>query len=128
MLGLDSVVFHAIDANRLERPIANMQRHTRAFDTARRERVENLRCKVQARSGRRNRASLPRIDGLISLAIECAIRTLDVRRQRNMSNRIDRFAHRRTIVSPKAHRSTTMKMPAEYFGVQVAAPGVEAHP
>ena len=121
MLRLDAMIFHAIDANGLERSVADMQRHGGALDAAGRQRVEQLRRKVQAGGGRRNRASRSRVDGLIAIAIGGHIRALDVRRQRNVTDRIDRLPHRRSIVGPQTNRATAVEMPCPALPRAIAA-------
>ena len=73
-LGIDLVLFHPFHANRLERAVADVQRHAGRLDARGLERGELGFGEVQARGGRGDRATLGRVHGLVALVVGCADR------------------------------------------------------
>ena len=78
---MDFVVFKALSADGLERPESNVKSDFCDFDISRADALQDFWREVQTRSGRGNGASLPRVDGLISLAIGGLVGAFDVGRQ-----------------------------------------------
>ena len=83
---------------------------------------QDRRREVQSGRRRGNRTALARINRLIAIAIGDRIGTLDVRRQRHVADRVDRFADGRAVLGPQTHGATAVKMPADDLGVQRAPP------
>ena len=98
-----------IDANRLERAIADVERDLDDLDAACGERREQRRTHVQPRRGRRHGAALAGEHGLIPAPIVEAIRPFDVRRQRHVADRIHRRLDRRSILRPEAYHPPPLK-------------------
>src|SRR6266568_3858800 len=83
-LGVQLVILHAFDPHRLKRTYAYVQRNLGGYDSALPYAGKNFRSEVQTGGRGRNRASLARINGLISLAVFGIVRASDVWGQRHM--------------------------------------------
>ena len=116
----------SIDAHRLKRAVADVQRDGRALDAPLVQRVEKLRREMQAGGRRRDRAALARIHGLIPLAIALRVVALDVRRQRHVADLVDRVLDARAALRPETDRPPAVKMPIEHLSVQ-HVPGAAEH-
>ena len=111
---------------------ADMQRHFGAFDARGPERVEQCRGEVQASGRRRDRATMLRIDGLISIPIGQLIVALDVRGQRHVAVHFHGVLHRATAYDTLRHKrlmqrttvggdAPTTAQPARYEFPEMAA-------
>ena len=72
---------------------------------------------MESRGGRRHRPAAPREHRLIPFAIGVAIAALDVRRQRHVSNRVDRRLERRAILGPETNDSASVELLLEHLAV-----------
>ena len=127
-LGIDDVLLDALDAHRLERAVADVQRDERALDAAAsRARRAVASREVQAGRRRRDRSALARVDGLIALAIRRPIRALmyggsgmwpiaSIGRRRRSPDAV-----------PQPDRAPSVEMAREHLAVQHAAPSPLEH-
>src|SRR5271155_3953040 len=90
-LDVDFVIFEALGADRFEGAQAYVEGYLCNFDIAGADALQNFRREVQTRRGRGYGASLPRVDGLVALAVGGLVGTLDVRRQGNVAEAAERF-------------------------------------
>src|SRR5215813_12942051 len=83
------MIFDLLDSHWLKRSKADMQSYFGNLDAARPNAVHDLGSEVQARRGRSYRAAFACIYRLVALMVGGAIFTIDIRRQRHMTNAID---------------------------------------
>src|SRR5262245_53906234 len=95
------MIFDAFDAHWLKGAVANVQGDLRKVHAPKPQRVDERGWEMQTSSRRRNRPAAPREYGLIPVAILPAIFSLDVRRQRNVADRIDGLVHGGPILGPQ---------------------------
>ena len=88
-LEAQSVIFHALDTHGLKRPVSHVQRDLDNLYSPPVQRFGQLASEVQARRRRRNRPALAREDRLVPVAIACLVGSLDIRRQRHMTDLVD---------------------------------------
>jgi hypothetical protein len=82
---MNFVLFELFGSYGLEGSEPHFQRDLNNLDPSIAQAAQNLRREVQPRRRRRNRRSLPCVDGLIALPIKGLILALDVRRQGYMA-------------------------------------------
>ncbi len=87
------MILDAINSNRLERAVANVERQRGPADAGGRESSDEGIVEVEAGGRCGNCARLARVDGLVTLAILGAVRPMDVRRKRNVPERVDRIVN-----------------------------------
>src|SRR4030095_8999378 len=68
-----------------------------------------------------NGSTLRCVDGLVALPIGRIIVTLDVGRQRNVANAIDRFVHARPVVGPQSNAAASMEVASHDLAVKPPA-------
>jgi hypothetical protein len=83
---MQPVLLHSLHVHRLKRPQADVQCDLRRLNTARAYSLQDLRREMQPRGRRSHRASITRIDSLISLAVCRFVRSRNIRRQRHVTN------------------------------------------
>ena len=81
---------------------------------------------MQARRRGCDRATRLREDGLVAVVVVLAVRSLDIRRQRNVTSRVDHLLDGRTPVGPEAHHTTTERSSIENLAAQRVC-GIEEH-
>ena len=118
VLRLESMIFDAIDADRLKRAVADVQRDLDQLDAARLERHHQCRREVQSGGRRRHRTARAREDGLVAVAVGGAVVPLDVRRQRHVTDRVDRRRDRGAIFGPETHAAPPEELPLEDFAME----------
>jgi thioredoxin reductase len=114
-LGVDNVVFDTFYANRLERPIAHVQRYFGSLDALCCQRIEQPGREMQPRRRRRNRAAVACVNGLITVAVGRLIAALDVWRQRDVPNPIDCIVDVDPLIGPETDSAAAMKMTCDDF-------------
>jgi hypothetical protein len=112
------VILDAFRAHRLERAVADVQRDLRALDASPGEIGQDGVAEMQAGRRRRHRPARAGVDRLVALAILRSIVAMDVRRQRDVANRIDRRGDVAAILRPQANRAPPVKVPLEHFAQQ----------
>src|SRR5580704_4731140 len=88
---MNLVILKLFGAQRLERAESHIQSDLHNLDPTRPQPLQNRRREMQPRGGRRDGAALPRKNRLIPLAIGWLVLALDVGRQRNVPQTLDRF-------------------------------------
>jgi hypothetical protein len=83
------VIFDPLDAHRLERAVADVERNLRDDDTGAAQGVEQRPGEVKAGGRRGHRPARASEDGLIALAVDRRIGTVNVRRKRDVADRFD---------------------------------------
>ncbi len=119
------MIFDAIDCDRFEGAVADVQRDVSALDAMRGQRVEQPGREMQSGGRRRNRSALARKDGLVALAVRRAVVAPDVRRQRHVPQRIDQRHHAALRLSPEANRSPALEAPFQHLAHQDASRALE---
>ncbi|CCK05791.1 hypothetical protein BN128_4097 [Cronobacter sakazakii 696] len=92
------VIFDALNAYRLERPRADVQRDKRHLNAFRAQALKQRLIKNQACGRCRDSARFLAVDGLIKLAVSLFIRAFNVRRQRHMADTVQNIQHRARVV------------------------------
>jgi hypothetical protein len=92
-LGVDDMILDPLGPYRLEGAIADVEGDISALDAARAQRFELFCREVQPRRWCGNGSRLTCVHGLIAIAIRGEIVPLDVGRQWNMPDAIDRGIH-----------------------------------
>lgn len=113
--------FDAVASDRLEGAVADVKRDLDPLDPLRRQRVEQGTREVQAGGGCRHRAGCRRVDGLIPLAIVAGVRPLDVRRQRDVADRVDRRLDRRAGCRAQPNDAPPEEAALDHFTLQRGA-------
>lgn len=88
-LGMKMVIFNSLGANGLEGPEADVQSDFGSFDSSILDAGENFSSEVEAGGRGGNRSTLLRVDRLIAFAVAKGIITVDVGRERNVSDLVD---------------------------------------
>src|SRR5205823_11437100 len=122
----ERVILDTLDAHRLKRSIPHVQRDLGQRDATILQHPENLRGEMQARRRRGDGSAVPREHRLIPFAIVYAIVALDVRRQRNMADRVDDILNRSTVAAPQPDRAPSVKVPLEDLAVKRAVTELDA--
>src|SRR5262249_3299958 len=104
-LPIDDVLLDDGAANGFEGAVADVKRDLHRPDASRLEGFEDLRREMQSRGGRGDRAPYTREDRLISLSIGRRVVTLDVGRQRYMTERVDERLDIGVRLGPQADRA-----------------------
>ncbi len=89
MLGVETNVFNVFRPHRLEGPKTDVQSNGLDLDASSANGIKNLRGKVKASGGRGCTAWLVRKDSLVAVAIFFPIVTVNVRRQRHVTNPVE---------------------------------------
>jgi len=87
-LGMDWVIFDALDADGLKSSQADVQGYIDSLDLALADAVEDFPREMKASGGGCHRSTLLRIDRLIPLTIMGGIRTRDIRREWNVADAV----------------------------------------
>src|SRR6185312_3572517 len=82
---------------------------------------------MQSGRWRGDRASHARVDRLVPLAIGWRVVTLDVRREGNMTERVNQRVHVTAALRPDSNGATSMEMPRHDFRDQHASVHLESH-
>ena len=90
-LGVNFVIFEALGADGREGAEADLERDFCYFDAPTAHASENFRREMQTRCGRCDSTSLLRVNGLVALAVERLVGALDIGRERDVAEAIDRF-------------------------------------
>jgi hypothetical protein len=88
-LGMDLVIFDALDADGLKGSQADVQGYIDSLDLALANAVEDFGCEMKASGGGCYRSPLLRIDGLIPLTIMGRVRTRDIRREWDVADAVE---------------------------------------
>src|ERR1700722_1729501 len=88
---VDFVIFEALGADRLKGAQADVESDFGDFDAAGPYALQDFGREVQTRGGRGHGASLPGVDGLKAFAIGGFVGALDVRRQGDVAQAVERF-------------------------------------
>jgi hypothetical protein len=88
-LGMDLVIFDALDADGLKSSQADMQGYIDSLHLALADAVEDFPCEMKASGGGCYRSTLLRIDGLIPLPIMGRIRSRDIRREWDVADAVE---------------------------------------
>ena len=88
-LGVEFVIFDALDADRLKGSQADVQGDIGGFDPPLADAVENFRGEMKSGGGGGDGAARVGIDGLIALAIAGRVRARNVRRERDVADAIE---------------------------------------
>jgi hypothetical protein len=117
-LGMNRVIFDALDADGLESSQADVQGDLDRLDPTLADAVEDFRSEMQAGGGGRYRPARLRIDGLIAVAIAGRIGARDIRRERDVADAIE---HGEEIADwLKADAALAELCSGENLGLQVA--------
>ncbi|MNX25771.1 hypothetical protein D3C86_558240 [compost metagenome] len=92
-LGVHVVIFKLLDAHRLERPRAHVQRDESGLNALGRNRFHQRLIEMQPRRRRRHRTEFLGVHGLITLAIRAFVRAVYIRRQRHVPDAIKQRQH-----------------------------------
>ena len=112
-LGVEDVIFDALDADRLEGAVADVQCQVGDLHAAVGERRSAAAGEMEARRWRGDRAARAREDGLIAVAVFGAVFPLDIRRQRHVADGVHRLVQRRSVSGPQ-----TDEAPAEVASLE----------
>ena len=115
---LQAVVLDLLDTHRLKRAVPDVERDLGHLDAAILEGGHQRRVEVQTGGGRRDRPARAREDGLVPVAIVHAIVAPDVRRQRHVTDRIDRGVHGRVIFGPEPNEAPAEESTLEDFAME----------
>src|SRR4051812_32035259 len=110
---LEPMVLDAIDTDRLEGAVTDMQRDLGDLDPACGQCGGQLRREVQARGRRGDRSARLREHGLVPIAIVDGVVPLDVGRQRHVADGVDRLVQRRSVLGPQANHAAPKPAPLE---------------
>src|SRR5437762_13301356 len=121
------MLFDAIRFDGLERAVANVQCHLNVLDATRRERGQLAGREMQARGRGRNRPALTSVNRLVAILVRCLVLTLDVRRQRDVADTIDRIGKATGVIRRKSNRASPLEMHRHDFAVDTHAIPLEEH-
>src|SRR5271166_6383649 len=114
---MDFVIFDALDPNRLERPQSHMQSDFDGVNSALANAIQDFRCEMQSRRGRRDRPDVLGVDRLVALAVAGRIRARNVRWKRHVA---DAVKSREEIINRlKAYAPLTEFSAGENFCMQL---------
>jgi hypothetical protein len=120
MLRLETMVFDALYPHWLKRPVADMQRNLGCLNASTSEAVHDRWSEMQSGGGRSNRPALTGEYRLIPISIVCAIVAFDVRRERNVSDRVDEVSDGPSVLGAEPDRPATVEVTFEHFAVEDA--------
>src|ERR1019366_5753229 len=112
------VFFYDFFAHGLKRPEADMQRDLDSFDSTLVYALKNFRREMQARRRRGHGAEGFRVDRLVRLAVRRRVGAIDVGRQRNVADAIERaeeVVHRIEAQMALAKGPTTNDLSREFM-------------
>jgi hypothetical protein len=109
------VVLDALDADGLKGSVADVESDFGEIDAAGGQRGQQRRGEVESGGGRRDRPAVAREDGLVADAVCGEVVALDVRRQRHVSDRVDRLVHGRPVVGPQADHASAMESARDHL-------------
>src|SRR5260370_25804126 len=107
------MLLDALRSDGLKRAVTDVERDGDHLDPGCRERLDEAGSEMQSRGRRGDRSARPREHRLITLAILDAIVAPDVRRQRDMADRVDRGVERRAVVGREVDDAPSEKSPFE---------------
>ena len=110
------MVFHAVDPDRLERAVPDMERHVHAADAACGKLVQQRGCEVQAGGRSGHRATFPRVNGLIAETIGRFVGAFDVRREWHVADGVDGRVHIHAF-RPESDSAAAMKVTARHLSL-----------
>ena len=116
------MVLDAVDPNRLERAVADVQRDVGAPDARRCQAVEKpvVRCSPAVGAAIDPRAL--RVHGLVPLAVARIVGAVDVGRQRHVSDGVDDALDVVAVLAPEPDRSAAVKVLLEHLGPERRSP------
>jgi len=88
---VQAVILHALYADGLEGPQPDVEGEMSGLNASLPQVFQNFRSEMQAGGGSRDRATLPRIDGLIAFVVERSIGARHVGRQGHMAELIEKL-------------------------------------
>src|SRR5712691_4763551 len=103
------MLFDAIRFDGLERAVADVQCRLNVLDATRRERVQLAGREMQARGRGRDGPTLTSVNRLVAILVRLLVLTLDVRRQRDVADAIDRIDKPGRVIRRKSNRPATLK-------------------
>ena len=112
------MILDALDADRLKRAVAHVQRNLGELDAARLQRGNQRLAEMQACGRRGDRSTLVREQRLIAVAVIRPIAALDVRWQGHVTDRVDRLVDRRAVLGPQADHAPAKKTLLENLAVE----------
>ena len=101
-LPVQAVVFDALLVDRLESTESDMKSDLTISTARARMLIKNRRCEMQSGCGGGHRPTLLRVDRLISFAVGRLVVAGNIRRERHVSNAIERFVEISVLVKPDA--------------------------
>ena len=111
-----------------ERAVADVQGDGRPLDTRSLELGQQSGGEVQPRGRGRHRSPLPGEHRLVPFAILGPVITLDVGRQRHVTDRVYRLVEGDALVTPQAHDPATEEFPFLHLAFKRAAGPAESRP
>ena len=127
-LGIDLMLLNCLRAHWLERAVADVKRDLGTLNATAGERVQQLLREVQSGRRRGDRPFHRRVNGLIALAVHGSIRAFDVRRQRNVTERVDqRVDARASRLGPESDQASPEKLPLDDLGDERSGVSFEPH-
>jgi hypothetical protein len=110
------MVLDVLDPHRLKRAVAHVQRQRRPAHAGCLEGSNQRGVEVQACRGRGDRPPRTGEDGLIPLSIGRRIRTMNVGRQRDVAERVDRVVDVRGALDLEPDETAAEESPLEHLG------------
>src|SRR6266545_6786110 len=104
------MLFDAIRFDGLERAVADVQCHLNVLDATRRERVQLAGGEMQARGRGRDGPTLTSVNRLVAILVRLLVPTLDVRRQRDVADTIDRIGEPGRVIRRQSNRASSLEM------------------